>query len=275
MLGVQADEARRQDRSLRSWQPVTEVGGGLVLAVDFGHTQRAQSGFQDLAARLTPTRTVWETVQPPASPGGPAREDYRAWWTGGLRDNTRPVDAVLGYCIGAVFAAEVLSQVAVRQDKPPLLILFDPEIPTRPSLLRDFNNAIEQLSPMLPSEEPGKLRDAARSAMDGCADFREFGVALKEIFGAGVTAAFDGIPVGPRFTAELIGSFSSFIHYAMAAYRDAVPESWATATAITSRDGQDSADLSCRRIRFDIGQADVLRDTEVARAVSGVLGPDA
>lgn len=275
MLEVQADEARRRDRTLRSWQSITEVGGGLVLAVDFGNTQRAQSGFQDLAARLTPTRTVWETIQPPASAGGPAGEEYLAWWVSGLPDDTRPVDAVLGYCIGAVFAAEVHSQVAARQERRPLLILFDPEIPTRPSLLRDFDSAVEQLSPMLPGEEPGKLRDAARSALDGCTDFREFGVALKEMFGAAVAAAFGGIPVGPKFTAELIGSFNSFIHYAMAAYRDAIPESWATATAVMSRDGQDSADLSCSRIRFDIGQADVLGDAEVARAVSGILGPDA
>ena len=295
MLGVQADEARRQDRSLRSWQPVAEVGGGLVLAVDFGNTQRAQSGFPDLAARLTPTRTVWETMQPPVPAGGPADgsgggsadgsgggsadgpagAEYLAWWLGGLPDGTRPVDAVLGYCVGGVFAAEVHSQVAVHQDKPPLLILFDPEIPTRPSLLRDFDNAVEQLSPMLPSAEPGKLRDAARSALDGCADFREFGVALKRIFRDGVTAAFDGIPVGPKFTAELIGSFDSFINYVMAAHRDAAPEGWATATAIMSRDGQDSAGLPGSKIRFDIGQVDVLRDAEVARAVSGILGSDA
>lgn len=275
MLEVQADEARRQDRTLRSWRSITEVGGGLMLAVDFGSTQRAESGFQDLAARLDPTRTVWETLQPPLSAaGGGTGEDYLAWWLGGLSDTTRAIDAIFGYCIGAVFAAEVHSQVAAHQDEPPLLLLFDPELPTRPSLLRDFDNAIAQLSVMLPSGEPGKLCDAARSAMDSCADFGEFGVGLMKIFAAGVAAAFDGIPVSPAFTAGLTGSFNSFIHYAIAAYRDAVPGSWASAAVIMSRDGQDSDDLPGGQFRFDIGQPDLLRHEEVARTASRILTHD-
>jgi hypothetical protein len=178
---------------------------------------------------------------------------------------------VLGYCVGSVFAAAIASEIALRQDRAPLLVFFDPEPPTRGRLLRDFDTAIDQLAPMLADQEQLRLHDAAGLALDASSDFSGFCSALVEAFRAGVTSAFAGLAVGPKLTAELMGSFSSYISYVSAAYQPALPESWPTATAIISRTPRDWVELPSEQVRFDVDSAGLLRDAGVARTVSRVL----
>jgi hypothetical protein len=248
-----------------------QASGNLILAVDFGATARTEAGFPDLAALLSPRRTIWETGQPPAGTELSTVRDYVAWWLEGLPHQDSPVDAVLGYCVGSVFAAAIASEIALRLGSAPLLVFFDPEPPTRRRLLRDFDSAIDQLAPMLSDQEQLGLHDAAGLARDASSDFSGFCSALVEIFSAGVGSAFAGLEVGPKLTAELVGSFSSYISYIRAAYQPALPESWPTATAIISRTPRDWVELPSEQVHFDVDQADLLRDAGVARAVSEIL----
>jgi hypothetical protein len=150
-------------------------------------------------------------------------------------------------------------------------VFFDPEPPTRGRLLKDFDSAIDQLAPMLADQEQLRLHDAAGLALDAASDFSSFCSALMETFSAGVASAFAGLAVGPKLTAELIGSFSSYISYISAAHQPALPESWPTATAIISRTPRDWVELPSEQVHFDLDPADLLRNADVARAVSEIL----
>jgi hypothetical protein len=271
MSQIRTDKEQQRYSQMGSWQPLMQASGNLILAVDFGATDRTEAGFPDLAALLSPRRTIWETRQPPAGPELSTDRNYVAWWLEGLPHQDSPVDAVLGYCVGSVFAAAIASEIELRQGRAPLLVFFDPEPPTRGRLLRDFDSAIDQLAPMLADQEQLRLHDAAGLALDASSDFSGFCSALVETFSAGVASAFAGLEVGPKLTAELMGSFSSYISYVSAAYQPALPESWPTATAIISRTPRDWVELPSEQVHFDVDSADLLRDAGVARAVSEIL----
>jgi hypothetical protein len=271
MSEVRANVTHQRYAQMVSWQPISQASGNLILAVDFNDSGREEAGFADLAALLNPRRTIWETEQPPAGTDLSTGKDYVAWWLADLLCQDSAIDAVLGYCVGSIFAAAIASEIASRQGRIPLLVLFDPEPPTRDSLLRDFDSAIEQLSPMLADQERLRLHTAARLALDSSPDFAAFCSALVDSFSAGVSSAFEGLKVGPELTAKLTGSFSSFISYVNAAYQLAVPEMWPNATAIISRTPRDWVDLPSEQFRFDVDSADILRDAGAARAISGVL----
>jgi hypothetical protein len=254
-----------------SWQPISQAGGNLIFAVDFDAPDRPEAGFADLAALLRPRRTIWQTVQPPAGSELSDGRDYVTWWLNGLPHQDSEIDAILGFCAGSVLAGVIATEVALRQRQRPLLVLFDPEPPTRGSLLRDFDGAIEQLGPMLADQERLQLHDTASLIADTAPDFNAFCSALVDAFSEGVTLAFAGLKGSPGFSAELAGSFRSYISYVKASHQPAVPASWTTATAMLSRTARDWVELPNKQFRFDVDSADILRDASVARAVSEAL----
>lgn len=266
--------AQRRDSQMVSWRPISQAGGSLILAVDFDAPDRPEASFADLAALLRPRRTIWQTAQPPAGTELSDGKDYVAWWLEGLPRQDSEVDAVLGFCAGSVLAGAIATEVALRQRRRPLLVLFDPEPPTRGSLLRDFDGAVEQLGPMLADQERLRLHDAASLAVDTSLDFDAFCSALVDVFCEGVTSAFAGLKVGPGLSAQLAGSFRSYISYVKAAHQPAVPASWTTATAVISRTAGDWVELPNEQLRFDVDSADILRDASVAQAVSEALNHD-
>ena len=271
MPEVRAGEAHQRYSQRGPWRLINQASGNLILAVDFDAPDRPEAGFEDLADLLRPRRTIWQTGQPPVGSELSTGKDYVGWWLKGLPHQDSEVDAVLGFCVGSIFAGVIASEVALRQRRRPLLVLFDPEPPTRGSLLRDFDGAIDQLGPMLADQERLRLRDAASLALDTSPDFSAFCSALVDAFSEGVTSAFAGLKVGPGLSAELSGSFRSYISYVEAAHQPAVPETWATATAVISRTPRDWVELPNEQFRFDVDSADILRDASVARAVSGAL----
>lgn len=256
--------------SQNAWK-ILSNGAELVLAVDFSNTGRLQAGFHDLVPRLEPAHTVWETLPPAAGTDSGA---YVEWWLGEVRAAGRPVHAVLGYCAGAVFAAEMAERIATWQDAP-LLVLLDPELPKTVGLYRDFHTAGDSMTALLSPDELREFHEAGWRVQEkfGDDDITAVGPALGEIFTAAVATAAERLELDDELRDELAGVFGSLIGYLTAAGRFDPREVWARSTAITSAELGSGA-VAGREIQFPVKHDDLLRHDEAARALSELLSGD-
>lgn len=256
----------------RSWKVLTPGSrSDLVLAVDFASTGRKASSFHELAPKLDPALPFWETIQPP--PGSSARTgaDYVAWWLEEVQRSERRVDAILGYCAGSVFASALVERIRDAQGTAPKLIIFDPEPPNAPALLRDFGNVVQHMSTILSPDEVAGALESARLAHARQPDFDALGAELVEIFRRAAEAAFSRAGLDDELASELIDTFAAYVVYLTAGRQiDPVP-GWSKATAIGSSHQSSGVRHAARVIRFDIHHDDLLRDDGVARAVTGLL----
>jgi hypothetical protein len=255
------------------WRELTAGNGAraVVLAIDFPATARPESGFGDLAARLVPHRAVWEATLPPPA----AEADLLTWWKEGLGAQPRPVAAVLGYCIGAVFATALARDYAGRQLVPPATIVFDPEPATARGLADSFASAIGQMAAMMSPDELDARALAARQAEAVAPGLPELGAFLVEeyrevariAFGrAGVEAA-----LAAQLTTELVGKFAAYAAYCGAAAEAAAVPDWSAATVIRSADPVQWPTPGADERRFGVPHSGLLASDDVAGEVSALL----
>lgn len=257
-----------------SWKVLADGSSGeLILAVDFAVTGRPEASFSDLAPKLGSEPTIWESLPPPVSVGGDMTgADYLDRWLADVRASGREVRAVVGYCVGAVFACAIREHIATWQPVPPQLIVFDPESPLVPSLFRDYLGAIRMLASILTPEEVAAADEAGAAALQaGGDDFGTVGAELSRLFKETSNIAFDRVGLDEELREELTGTFGSFVQYLIAARQVDPLAGLAHATAITSSRSSHGAALAAREIRFDMDHEEVLRDDRVARAVRDVL----
>ncbi|MET1073482.1 MAG: hypothetical protein ABWY11_12615 [Umezawaea sp.] len=262
----------------QAWQPIAEGGKGLLLAVDFAATGRPEAAFTDLAAGLAGWE-VWETVQPPI--GTEDRLDAAAYverWTGAVPGG--PVVGVLGFCAGGVFAGEIAEALASAQQRPPRLLLFDPEAPTTLTLYYQFHKVVESLSGLLGPDRVTEAVEAGRAAQRRTDDTAVLGAVLVELFENAARPAFEAAELDEEYRAELTGTYRSFVSYLVAASRIDHARGWAPGIAFTSASPTSGLNpmppevresLVHKELRFDTGHSDLLRDPDVARAAVELL----
>jgi len=241
----------------------------LVLAVDFSSTGRPIAGFNDLVPRLDPPVTAWETLPPPA--GHVDRDGYVDWWLAEVRRSGRPVRAVLGYCAGAVFAAQMAERIADWQEEP-LLVLLDPERPNTLGLYRDFHTVGETMASMLSEDELRRYHESASAVREkfGDDDLTAVGTALGEVFTDVMGTVAERLELDDEVREELTGVFGSLVEYLVAADRFDPAEVWARSTAIRSGGPGGGAAVG-HEITVDVEHHDLLRHDPTARAVSELL----
>ncbi len=259
-----------------SWKILSQgPDQGLVLAVDFSNTGRPLAGFHDLVPRLDRPITVWETLPPPA--GEVAPTGYVDWWLTEIRQSGQPVRAVLGYCAGAVLAAEMAERIATWQDRP-LLILLDPELPNTLGLYRDFHTAGDSMTALLSEEEMREFHEAGRRVQEkyGDDDIGAVGSALGEVFTAAMSTAAERLGLDDEIRDELAGVFDSLVAYLVAATKfDPLPI-WARSIVIRSRELGSGAPVGHKMkvghvIEIGVKHQDLLRHDLTARAASDLL----
>lgn len=257
-----------------TWKVLNEGGSAepVVLAVDFAVSGRPESTFSDLGRLLARGVPLWETRQPePEQARTFGGEDFASYWVRGVRDTGRPVRAVLGYCVGGLYAARVAQLLAAEQDEAPAVVLFDPEPPHRAGMVADFRAAVARLSSVLSPEESALAGQAADEAAQQSAGIAALGAALTEVFTGIAGAAFDraGLPTG--LADELSGAYAAFVAYiaAAAAFDPAV--SWAGATALTTPAADPHARYASRLIPVDAAHDDILRSPLTADVLTGLL----
>ncbi|GAB3129241.1 hypothetical protein GCM10027160_55090 [Streptomyces calidiresistens] len=243
----------------------------LVLAVDFATTGRPDSSFSDLAPHLAPEFTVWETRQPTAVTGMPAR-DHLTLWVEEVAAAGRPVRAVLGYCAGGLFAGELAARISALQAGAPRLVVFDPEVPSPSSLHRDFAAMMEQFASVLSPEEVAAAQREGAEARAGAADFAAYGEELGRIFGERAGAAFAREELDTELLDEFVAVFRSFVSYLNAARRIDPAAAWRTAIAVSSREPTEWVASAERSVTVPVDHADILRSRRVAEAVNEIIG---
>ncbi|MFE3738973.1 hypothetical protein [Streptomyces sp. NPDC059134] len=258
-----------------AWAPlVPGADGDVVLAVDFATTGRREATFAELAGLLPGPLDVRQAVPPPDA----GREDDPAgyhlrWWGGRVAygPGARPVRAVLGYCAGSVFASRLADVVERRQGERPVLLLFDPEVPTVAGLDRDVRRAVEGMDGVSDEERAGlrrgidRIRDATGDDFDKAAE--AFVALYREAYGTVLAR----MGVGGHFAEQLTGLFRSYTGYLTAARHLGPGPGWASATSLLSS-GR-SGGHTGREIRFPVSQEDLLRDPGVIRTAYELISP--
>jgi hypothetical protein len=265
------------------WNVLHEgTSGDLVLASDFPATGRTVPGFSDLVAKLLPASSVWETAPPPAgSEEGMSAADYTGRWLADLKEIGRPVRAVLGYCVGSVFAAPIAEQLAQWQPEPPAVVVIDPERPDGALIHRHYHELIAGLSVVLTPQEVTDAQEAGRRVRESAIDLASLARALSDLFRDAGDIGFARAGLDEVRRAELVGTFRGFLHYLVVAGEiDPVPV-WSTATAISSVSPQNGLNVLSprereeivgREVRFDLEHAQLLCDPEVVALVSELIG---
>ena len=255
---------------------------GLILTSDFPATGRTVAGFSDLFAGLGRAEAVWETAPPlPGRETGMTGRDHVGRWLADVTAAGLPVRAVLGFCVGAVYAAELAEELGAAQGAPVPLIVFDPERPDPELLRRHYDGVIGGLSQVL---SPGELAASESAAGDA---LRESGDSMPKLADAFVRLlAEHGGPalrrsgLDQRRTGELLDTFSSFLAY-LAAAADLDPRpAWGRAAAVssgTAHSGLNPLPAEARaaavatELGFPVQHTDLLRDPDVVRAVGSLL----
>lgn len=267
-----------------AWRRVSPGGGAddsLILAVDFAASGRPEATFSDLAAGLGSSRSVWESVQPPpGSPGALHAEDYLLHWAGEIQASGRPVSAVLGFCAGSTFAAELAVRVGHWQGNAPQLLVFDPESPTALTLYYQFRKVVETLSGILGEEAAAKIVSAGADAHERLDQVTPLAQELVRIFTEAGNEACMAAGLDEEFAEELVGTYRSFVTYLVAAAEIDFRSRWNSAVAFSSATvtsglnplaPAERSALVRREVRFPVDHAGLLRDPDVAYAVSQLL----
>lgn len=241
----------------------------LVLAVDFAVSGRPEATFTSLSPLLAPELPLWETRQPdPEQADSFGGEDFAVYWAQAVRASGRPVRAVLGYCVGGLYAARLAQLLAHGQDTRPQVVLFDPEPPTVAGMTADFQDAVARLSSVLAPEESEQAIQNAAEAATGCPTLRAFGTTLTRIFRETATSAFARAELLPELADELSTAYEMFVAYIASAADLDPAELWPDTTAVTSLT---AAPHAGRRILVDVPHADLLRSLATARVVGTLL----
>jgi hypothetical protein len=256
----------------QGWRPLGggrgKEGDGIALMLDFEAVGRPEACFADLAPMLGPPLDAWTAAQPdhPAVTAGA----YLGFWGSGLRESGHEVHAVLGFCVGGVFAAALAEQIGGWQRRPPAVVLLDPEPPTAATLLKQFGNAMSALAAVSSEAELAPAREAV-ARLGGASDLRALGGELSSLYQKTSRPALERIGLKPDYRADLAASFRSLMSY-LAAAGDVRPgPGWAAATAIVSATAPGRPAGVAREVPVGVAHADLLRSPEVARLVSELL----
>ncbi|MFG2353525.1 hypothetical protein [Streptomyces sp. NPDC048521] len=252
-----------------------------ALASDFPATGRTVAGFGDLVRGLGDAApALWETAPPrPGQEAGMTGEDYLRHWQAGAA-SAGPVRAVLGFCVGSVFAAGLAAEIGRLQGEAPRLVLFDPERPDVDLLHRHYHELIGGLAPMLSPDEIDEARRAGQETRRAHTAMRPLAEDLCELFRKYGEPAFRRTGLDAERGAEVVATFASFLGYLVAASDLDPRPAWADAVAISSATPhsglnplppQERSTLVAREIAFDLPHTELLRDTGVARTVSQLL----
>jgi hypothetical protein len=243
-----------------------------VLAVDFDFTGRPEANFGHFAAVSRLNQAVWQTAQPPDSTRDLVPIDgYLDFWGALPGDVDGPVDAIMGYCVGCSFVPALSARIAETQDRPPELILFDPEPVVIASLYQDFARTVELMSILEPDEkeqlsaEAGKVRAAVGD------DFPAAATQVTKLYEEAVGTAFVRLGLDQDLSEEFTQVFRSYVSYLTAGWQLSPEEGWQRGIALTSQGSSPGAKYAHKSVTFPVRAGELLRDPRVAAAVSQFL----
>lgn len=252
----------------RPWRRISEGDGqGIILAVDFDSTARQEAGFAKFARLLDPGQEIWLTAQPEAAERELlSADDYLRWWRERPAGDRGPVRAVVGYCVGCVFAGALAAEIAREQRTGPGLLLIDPEPVDMHSPYRDFTKAIGAMFALSGPEGAGYVSAALTACDDAGDDFGAAGAAVIKLYEAAAGTAFSRLGLDEEIYEDLAGLYRSYMSYLHAAYQLDPSRTWAGALALTSARSSPGAALARLENQFPASTEEMLNDPGVAEA---------
>jgi hypothetical protein len=268
-----------------SWNVISEgESNRVILGVDFPAAGRAEASFTELAPGLGSEFGFLQTVAPLLSPDQRVSGDtYTRAWIDDARRSGWQVAAVLGYCLGSVYATAIAESISAWQDAAPKIILFDPlrsdirllGLETRkvisrfgPLLSKDEVELAEKRIDEITTPEPGVPADLAEAAVALVALYREIGL-----------PAFGRLGLKDVRKNEMIRLFESYISWTSVAAQVDPMRSWKKSTAIMSTEyvrqsrGDESANIWAsifgEVIALDVAHGDLLRSESTVKVILG------
>jgi hypothetical protein len=269
-----------QMSSTKSWDVISGPGSDLViLGVDFPAAGRDEAGFAELATLIGPGYKFMQTIPPTVSlDERTAGGVYVQRWIQEARRSQWPVKAVLGFCVGSVYAAPITEAIAEWQQPAPKLILLDPMPSDTGVLGLEMYKIIRRLAPLMPSDEvehaekktaeliAEKSEDVEGAAIDLLGIYREFSSPVFARLG------LDAVRIN-----EMIRLFASYMSWVSCAAQVDQSRAWKSSTAIMSAeyvrlmsgaepDG-DWMDVIGNKIVFEVTHGNLLRSDDTVQAI--------
>jgi hypothetical protein len=264
-----------------NWSVVSSAESNrLILAVDFPAAGRNEAGFDDLTSRMGPAWSgfgVRQTVPPPVRLAGrPPGDFYTEHWIRGVEWEKFEVVAVLGYCVGSVYAAEVAKRLTEWQAEPEV-VLFDPQLTDSQLLAAEMHKMIGMAGAVFSAQEAGEARERATGIIETHGDaLFDAAVHIVGLYREMATIAFRRIGLNDARRDEVVQLFESYMTWLAAAAQVDPGEVWKRATALTSSDYAimekrgdttvlNATEVIGRRFPLEIGHADLMRSDEAVR----------
>jgi hypothetical protein len=270
-----------------SWNVISDVESDqIILGVDFPAAGRAEADFADLMTKVGsrwPRYRFLQTAPPDIGVAQrPSPDAYTGQWIQDVRNGQWRVVAVLGYCVGGVFAARVADGVSRHQDPPPV-ILLDPQFSNARLFRTEAYKIFGVIRSLLPDDKvgyaKGRIDELTGAEPDDMADI---GVGLVELYREMGSIALPKLGLDDTRQKEMVQLFESYMSWLSAASRIDPTPVWERSAAIISADyvalaGQDSSiGAACgaagRQILVEAAHADLLRSDSAVEAVLEHVG---
>lgn len=268
-----------------SWNVISEgKSNRVILGVDFPAAGRAEASFTELAAGLGSEFGFLQTVAPRFSPDQRVSADtYTRAWVDDARRSGWQVAAVLGYCLGSVYAAPIAESISAWQDAAPKIILFDPLRADIRLLGLEIRKVISRFGPLLSKDEvelaEKRIDEITTPAPGVSADLAEAAVALVALFRDIGQPACARLGLNDARKNEMIQLFESYISWTSVAAQVDPMRSWKKSAAIMSTEyvrqsgGDEPADIWAsifgEVIALDIAHGDLLRSESTVKVILG------
>lgn len=259
------------------------TSNSLILCVDFPSAGRREADFAELAEKMGPAWSghglLHTTPAPVRLSDLAAGASYTDHWMQARDWGKYEVVAVVGYCVGAVFAAQIAEDLARHQATPPKAVLFDPQVADLQLIESELHKMIAQAGPVLTTEEAEQGRKrAAEIVGTPSISMADATVQIVALYRDMVSAAFQRIGLAESRKEEVVLLFESYLTWFAAAYRIDPSRVWSEALSLTSTDYAEleksgvtmvanARKMLGRHIPLDTTHADLLRDDSTVRTL--------
>ncbi|MEF3117089.1 hypothetical protein [Streptomyces chrestomyceticus] len=268
-----------------AWSVIAEpASNSLILGVDFPAAGRHEAGFDDLVKGMG---TAWsghgvlQTSPPPVRLADrPSGDFYTDHWMRSGDWEKYEVVAVLGYCVGAVYAGRVAERLAAVQGRMPQVVLFDAQLADLPLLASEMHKMIGQAAAVLSEQEAEEGRKrAVEIVATPSIGVAEAAGQMVELYRELAASGFRRIGLSESRCEEMVLLFESYMTWLSASSRIDPAGAWGDAIGLTSADYGELEKAGAttvvnaataaigRRIPVETRHIDLLRDASTVRAL--------
>lgn len=263
-------------QSENRWHVIAnEKASKVILGVDFPAEGRREASFKDLMGKMGPAWSGYKLIQtvPPS-----ARLDerlscdtYIQHWTPDGQWDPGDVAAVMGYCIGSVYAAPVAETVRRLGGSAVKVILFDPQPMETKLLATEMYKNITLAGSTLSDEEAASARKETDEIVAAhLNDLPKGAMAIMDLFRRISSLACGRIGLNDARREEINQIFESYMAWLSAAAQINPGAVWKDSVAIMSTDYQTLAaekntaiistmEIIDQKFQVDVAHADLMR----------------